>query len=228
MRLREMRIGQKERSGNWRADYLETRTVGSEEGGWKRAARAVPRQPPILLAVSVRQMWPLRTPSHVSHALPIPQMSGRMRDAFTCSSSQGGNVHFAWDSHLHQTVDRLLSSVAPPPLRRLDKTGHHLSYPGDADRPCQKQVRTRGRKRTPTSATHCSSSTGETTRLYQNGPDAPGASGQDGSDLEASAFPSSARNAPPLASPGIQALLEIPVQSGFCQTKDLHRDRGLD
>ncbi len=33
MRLREMRRGQRERSGNWRADYLETRTVGSEEGG---------------------------------------------------------------------------------------------------------------------------------------------------------------------------------------------------
>ncbi len=38
----------------------------------------------------------------------------------------------------------------------------------------------------------------------------------------------SARNAPPLASSGIQALLEIQVQSGFCQTKDLRRDRGLD
>src|SRR5260221_10210271 len=53
MRLREMRRGQRERSGNWRADYLETRTVGSEEGGWKRTARAVPRQPPILLRLSV-------------------------------------------------------------------------------------------------------------------------------------------------------------------------------
>ena len=53
MRLREMRRGQRVRSGNWRADYLETRTVGSEEGGGKRAARAVPRQPPILLRMSV-------------------------------------------------------------------------------------------------------------------------------------------------------------------------------
>ena len=31
-RLREMRRGQRERSGNWRADYLETRTVGSPGG----------------------------------------------------------------------------------------------------------------------------------------------------------------------------------------------------
>ena len=55
-RLREMRRGQRERSGNWRADYLETRTVGSEEGGGKRAARAVPRQPPILLETSVHKI----------------------------------------------------------------------------------------------------------------------------------------------------------------------------
>jgi hypothetical protein len=38
----------------------------------------------------------------------------------------------------------------------------------------------------------------------------------------------SARNAPPLASPGIQALWEIQVQSSFCQTSDLRRDRGFD
>ncbi len=56
MRRREMRRGQRARSGNWRADYLETRTVGSEEGGGKRAARAVPRQPPILLGTSVRKI----------------------------------------------------------------------------------------------------------------------------------------------------------------------------
>jgi hypothetical protein len=53
MRLREMRRGQRARSGNWRAGCLETSTSGSEEGGWKRAARAVPRQPPILLSISV-------------------------------------------------------------------------------------------------------------------------------------------------------------------------------
>src|SRR5216684_3589481 len=47
-----------------------------------------------LLAVSVRQMRPLRTTSHVSRTLPILKMSGSMRDAFTCSSSQRGNVHY--------------------------------------------------------------------------------------------------------------------------------------
>src|SRR5437899_9251822 len=53
MRRREMRRGQRGRSGNWRAGCLETSTSGSEEGGWKRAARVVPRQPPILLGISV-------------------------------------------------------------------------------------------------------------------------------------------------------------------------------
>src|SRR5258706_16436144 len=51
--LREMRAGQRERSGNWRAGCLKTSTSGSEEGGWKRTARAIPRQPPILLSISV-------------------------------------------------------------------------------------------------------------------------------------------------------------------------------
>jgi hypothetical protein len=56
MRRREMRRGQRGRSGNWRAGCLETSTSGSEEGGWKRAARVVPRQPPILLRLSARKM----------------------------------------------------------------------------------------------------------------------------------------------------------------------------
>jgi hypothetical protein len=38
----------------------------------------------------------------------------------------------------------------------------------------------------------------------------------------------SARNAPPLASPRIQALLEIQVQSRIFQTKDTRRNRGAD
>ena len=89
-----------------------------------------------LLAVSVRQMRPLRTPYHVSRTLPIPQMSGRMRDAFTSSSSQRGNVHCAEDSHLHHAFDTLLPSVAPPSFPRLDQTIQHRSSLGNADRPC--------------------------------------------------------------------------------------------
>jgi hypothetical protein len=36
-------------------------------------------------------------------------------------------------------VDTRLSSIAPPPLRRLDKTGHPLSPAEDADIRYQKQ-----------------------------------------------------------------------------------------
>src|SRR5260370_9830070 len=71
MRLREMRRGQRERSGTWRADYLETRTVGSEEGGWKRAARAVPRQPPILLRPGYKRAEFSQPGLHVWLASPV-------------------------------------------------------------------------------------------------------------------------------------------------------------
>jgi hypothetical protein len=78
-------------------------------------------------------------------------------------------------------VDTPLPSAASPSLHRLDQIGHrHLSPGGDVDRSCQKQVRTRGRKCPPPTATRYSSSTGETTTLYQNGPDAPGAAGWGG------------------------------------------------
>jgi len=113
--------------------------------------------------------------------------------------------------------------------RRLDKTGHHCAYTGDADRPCQEQVRTRSRARASSKASHDPPQTGETTCLYQNGPDAPGSS------VEGWQGPASKRTSlvqeddtPTMASQGIQALLEIAVQSTFCQTKDLRRDRGLE
>src|SRR5215472_12292219 len=66
------------------------------------------------------------------------------RDAFICSTSKGGNVHCAWNSHLHLAVDRPLPSVAPPLLQRLDETVRHFSLVGVAGRPSQKQVRTDG------------------------------------------------------------------------------------
>ena len=134
---------------------------------------------------------------------------GRVKSqAFTFSSSQRGNIHCAWDSHLYQTFDWSLSSVAPPPLCRLDKTIQHRAYLGDADRPCQKQVRTSCRKRAPVPATDHPPATGETTCLYQNGPNAPGAPGG-GSDLATSPVRCPARGASAVVSPGFSALLEI-------------------
>jgi len=58
--------------------------------------------------------------------------------------------------------------------------------------------------------------------------DAPGASGEDGSDLEANLVHRSARDASAVASPGFSALLEVQIQSKCLQTKDIRRDRGLD
>ena len=155
---------------------------------------------------------------------PCRFLRGRVQSqALTRSSSQRGNGHCAEDSHLHHAVDRLLSSVAPPPLRRLDQTGHHLAHAGDADRPCQKQVRACGRKRPVASTTDHPAATGETACLYQDGPDAPGPAGKNGADLETSAVHRSARDAAAVASPGLQALLEVQVEGYFCQPKDLRR-----
>lgn len=140
-----------------------------------------------------------------------------------------GNLHCAWDSSLHQTVDKPLPSVASPPLHTLDQTGHHhLSPAGDADRSCQKQVRTGGRKRAPSPTTDYPAPTGQTTRLCQNGPHAPRVSCKNGSNMETSAVHCSARDALAVAPSGIQAVLEVQVQSGASQTEDLPRDRSLD
>ena len=104
-----------------------------------------------------------------------------------------GHVHCAWDSCLHQAVDKHELSIAPLPFYKLDKTGHHLSHGRDAGRPCQKQVRTDGRKRPPPSATHHSPPARETTLLYHNGSAAPGAPGKSRSDLETRAVDCSGR-----------------------------------
>jgi hypothetical protein len=77
-------------------------------------------------AVSVCQIRPLSTPSCVSRTLPIPQMSGRMRDAFTCSSLQMGTstvheiltfitrlISFCLQSLHHRLVDWTKPSNAP-------------------------------------------------------------------------------------------------------------------
>jgi hypothetical protein len=92
----------------------------------------------------------------------------------------------------------------------------------------RKDLFTCGRKRPLTSATHHSPQTRETTNMHSSGPDAAGAAGKDGADLESSALHCPARDASALASPGIQALLEIHVQSSFRQPKDLRRDRDFE
>ncbi len=101
---------------------------------------------------------------------------------------KGGHINCAWDSYFHQAIDKHELSIAPPPFYKLDKTGHHLSHGGDADRPCQKQVRTPGRKRAPPKASHHPPPTRQTACLQEDRSDAPGASCKSRSGLEASPF----------------------------------------
>src|SRR2546422_561067 len=119
---------------------------------------------------------------------PCRFTKGRVQSQ-TCisSSSQRGIVYCAQDSHLHYAGDRILSSLAQLLLRRLDQTEHLFSLAGDANRPCQEQVRACRRKCPAASATHYPTATGETTCLSQNGSDAPGTTSKHGSNLEASA-----------------------------------------
>jgi hypothetical protein len=51
-----------------------------------------------------------------------------------------GIGHCVQDSHLYLVVIRLVFSITPPPLHRLDKTGHHFAPAGYTDRPFQEQV----------------------------------------------------------------------------------------
>src|SRR6266699_1910776 len=91
----------------------------------------------------------------------------------------------------------------------LQSLHHRYAAAKDPDRPFQEQVRTGRRKCPAASATHYSSATGETTYLYQDGSHAPGASGKHSADLETGSIHRSARDAPAVASPGLQTLLEV-------------------
>jgi hypothetical protein len=75
-----------------------------------------------------RQMRPLRTPNHPSCFLPMSKK--KRRKGCTCTFSRRHSVHCTWDAYLYQTVDRRLTPVTPPSLRRLDKTGFNLTYAG--------------------------------------------------------------------------------------------------
>jgi len=89
-----------------------------------------------LLVASIGQNSPVRT-LKLSLA-PCGFPGGRVQlQALIHTSSPRGNGHCAWDCHLHEAVDRRLSSIAPPPLRHLDQTGYLLTLALDADRPCQ-------------------------------------------------------------------------------------------
>jgi hypothetical protein len=157
-----------------------------------------------LLARSVRQMWPLRTPSHDSRILLIPLKESRI-EMYSLLIFRRGNVHCAWDSHLHHAVDRPLPSITLPALCRLDKTGHYLTHFRNGDRPQQKQVRTHGRKRFPAATTHYPASAGQKTSIHKDGSNDLGPSRSSVSSMETSPFNCPTRDAHALASPGMRA-----------------------
>jgi hypothetical protein len=57
-------------------------------------------------------MGHLRVPSHVSRSLPIPQMQ-RSIEIHVPAHLQKGILHCVFYSHLHQTIDLHVPSVAP-------------------------------------------------------------------------------------------------------------------
>ena len=69
---------------------------------------------------------------------------------------------------------------------------------------------------------------GEADCLYQDGSDAPGPAGKHGTNLETSPRHCPARDAPAVAPPGLQALLEIRVEGSYSQAKTIPGDDLLD
>jgi hypothetical protein len=113
----------------------------------------------------------MRTPNHASCSLPISQRKCTISGIHLLIITKGDG-YCARNSHLHHAVGTLVSSAAPPPLRRLVQTEHHLAPAWHTDRSCQKEVRTGRRKCVPSPATAHPPTTGETTCLYQKGSDA--------------------------------------------------------
>lgn len=110
----------------------------------------------------------------------------------------------------------------------MGKTARFFLAAPNPRRPWQKQVRTGGGKCPLKTTTDHPQTASETAGQHENGSGAPRPLGKSGSVLEISALHRSARDTAALASPGIQVVLEIQVQSSFFQTHDLRGDRGID
>jgi len=93
-----------------------------------------------------------------------------------------------------------------------DETALHLSSAWDDRGPCQREVPTARRKRVVTAATHHPASAGQTTDLQEDRSVPLGASGEDDSDLEASALHSAAGDRASLASGTFPLVLETQVE----------------
>jgi len=99
-----------------------------------------------------------------------------------------------------QAMRLFLLSRAPSTCFAVDQTTDDLPSARHARRPCQREIRTDRGKRPLTTTTYHPEPASQATSIPEDGPASPGAPGQDGSDLETSAFPRPAGDAPALAS----------------------------
>jgi hypothetical protein len=154
---------------------------------------------------------------------------GRIQSqALTRSSSHRGNGRCAQDSHQHHAVDTLVSSVTPPPLRRLDHTEHHFAPALDADRPFQEQVRVVAEN----------ALLRQQLIILRRQVKRPACTRTDRMLLvllarkvrtwKQALFIVQEDDTAALASPGLQALVETHVQDSLYHTQDIPRDRSLE
>ena len=95
----------------------------------------------------------------------------------------------------HQATNPFQLSHTPSLFFALDQTVADFPCARHACRHDERKIRTSCGKRPVTAPTDHPPSTGQTSRLSENRSVSPGGSRQDGSDLETSAFPCSARDA---------------------------------
>ncbi len=115
--------------------------------------------------------------------------------------------------HLNQATRLFQLSRLPRACFALDQTTNDLSCARNTHRSDQRQTRTAGRKRPVTASTDHLTSTHQTARLPAERPASPGASGQDGSDLETD----------PLSCPARDAAAASIVSSSGCSGSANHR-----
>jgi hypothetical protein len=228
MRRREMRTGQRARSGNWRAGCLETSMSGSpgarmEKG---RESGTSPAAYPTCYIRPLNQVFESTFPC-LSQFADSPEEEYN-RDAFICSTSKGVTytVHGIL-TFISRSIGLCLQSLHHR-FRDWTKPSVTSLLLGSLADLARSKSELMAEKRPPPSATHRPQSARETTHLYQNGSAAPGTPCKSRSDLEARAVDCSARYAPAVASPGISPILEIQVQSGVSSTEDFESSCGLD
>ena len=127
-----------------------------------------------------------------------------------------------------QATNPFQLSHAPSIFFALAQTIDNFPCTRHACRHDERKIRTPCGKRPVTAPTHDPASTGQTPRLSEDRSVAPGASRQNGSDLETSAFPRPARDAPALASRALPLVLEAQIESTLKQASALVRDHHVD